>query len=41
MRNARKIFLIGFMGSGKSTAGRRLASHLKWSFIDLDETEKK
>lgn len=25
------------MGSGKSTAGKRLASHFGWSFVDLDE----
>lgn len=31
------IYLIGFMGSGKSTAGKKLASLLGWSFIDLDE----
>lgn len=31
-----KIFLIGFMGSGKSTTGKKLASMLNWSFIDLD-----
>jgi shikimate kinase len=37
MQKASKIFLIGFMGSGKSTTGKKLASHLKWSFIDLDE----
>lgn len=37
MHQATKIFLIGFMGSGKSTTGKELASHLKWSFIDLDE----
>jgi shikimate kinase len=30
------IYIIGFMGSGKSTAGKKLASHLGWSFIDLD-----
>jgi shikimate kinase len=41
MQNADKIFLIGFMGSGKTTAGRKLASHLKWSFIDLDERIEK
>jgi shikimate kinase len=41
MHQARKIFLIGFMGSGKSTAGRRLASQLNWSFIDLDEIIEK
>ncbi len=37
MQQASKIFLIGFMGSGKSTTGRKLASRLKWSFVDLDE----
>ncbi len=37
MRKANKIFLLGFMGSGKSTTGKKLASHLKWSFIDLDK----
>lgn len=31
-----KIYLIGFMGSGKSTTGRRLAAGLGWYFIDLD-----
>ncbi len=31
------VYLIGFMGSGKSTAGRKLASHLGWSYVDLDE----
>jgi shikimate kinase len=41
MHKATKIFLIGFMGSGKSTTGRELASFLKWSFIDLDEKIEK
>lgn len=31
------IYIIGFMGSGKTTAGERLASLLGWSFIDLDK----
>ncbi|HZL10524.1 MAG TPA: shikimate kinase [Prolixibacteraceae bacterium] len=31
-----RIFLIGFMGCGKSTMGRVLASELKLNFIDLD-----
>src|SRR5512133_3442701 len=36
------IYLIGFMGSGKSTAGRELARLLGWSFTDLDtEVEKR
>lgn len=31
-----RIYLMGFMGSGKSTAGRKLATAMKWDFIDLD-----
>ena len=31
------IFLIGFMGSGKTTVGRLLADRLGWFFADLDE----
>ena len=31
------LYIIGFMGSGKSTAGKMIASHLDWSFIDLDK----
>lgn len=30
------VYIIGFMGSGKSTAGKKLASSLGWNFIDLD-----
>ncbi|MVN21487.1 shikimate kinase [Mucilaginibacter arboris] len=30
-------FLIGFMGSGKTTHGRKLANFLDVDFIDLDE----
>lgn len=30
------VYLIGFMGSGKSTAGKKLARLLKRSFTDLD-----
>lgn len=32
-----KIFLIGFMGSGKTTIGRMLAGKLGYEFIDLDK----
>ncbi len=32
----KRIFLIGYMGAGKSTVGRRLAGHLNLNFIDLD-----
>jgi shikimate kinase len=31
------IYLVGFMGSGKSTVGRALADELGWHFTDLDE----
>lgn len=31
-----RIFLIGYMGSGKTTMGRELASALNLTFIDLD-----
>lgn len=30
------IFLIGFMGSGKTTLGRPLAARLGYRFVDLD-----
>lgn len=31
-----RIVLTGFMGSGKTTAGRLLAERLGWRFLDLD-----
>lgn len=31
------VFLIGFMGSGKSKLGKKLASRLDIPFLDLDE----
>lgn len=31
------LYLVGFMGSGKSTVGRGVARHLGWRFTDLDE----
>ena len=31
------IYLVGFMGSGKSTVGKALAQQLKREFIDTDE----
>jgi len=33
---ARSVVLIGMMGAGKTTVGRRLAARLGWSFIDAD-----
>lgn len=32
-----KVFLIGFMGSGKSVLGRKLANALKHDYYDLDK----
>ena len=32
-----RIFLIGFMGSGKSTLGAQLARHLGYQFVDMDQ----
>jgi shikimate kinase len=37
-RHRKLIYLVGFMGSGKSTVGALLARELNWSFIDLDNT---
>jgi shikimate kinase len=32
-----RIYLIGFMGSGKSTLGKRLAKKLDYPFSDIDQ----
>lgn len=32
-----KVFLIGFMGSGKSSLGKKLAKKLAFDYIDLDQ----
>lgn len=37
MVKSQKIYIIGFMGSGKSTAGKKLASIMGWTFVDLDK----
>jgi shikimate kinase len=33
---ARAVFLVGFMGSGKTSVGKQLARRLGWEFVDLD-----
>ncbi|WP_028297794.1 shikimate kinase [Olivibacter sitiensis] len=35
--NTRHLFLIGFMGVGKTTNGKKLAALLNYPFVDLDE----
>lgn len=32
----RLVFLVGFMGAGKSSVGRAVARRLHWAFADLD-----
>ncbi|HEY2797100.1 MAG TPA: thiamine phosphate synthase [Thermoanaerobaculia bacterium] len=34
---AARLFLVGFMGSGKTAVGRRVAERLGVAFVDLDE----
>ena len=38
MLKGNKIYVIGFMGSGKTTTGLKLAGLLGWSFTDLDKS---
>lgn len=35
--NPNKIFLVGFMGVGKTTAGERFANYLDYQFLDTDQ----
>ena len=34
------IYLVGYMGAGKTTAGRLLAEKVGWHFVDLDDAVK-
>jgi shikimate kinase len=34
---ADKLYLVGFMGAGKTTVARRLAARLGWNATDLDD----
>ena len=36
MQKVQRIVLVGFMGTGKSTVGRRLAKTIAWDFVDTD-----
>jgi shikimate kinase len=31
------IYVVGFMGAGKTTVGRLLAERIGWSFVDVDD----
>ena len=35
--NKNIVFLTGFSGTGKTTAGRKVAGLLSWRFLDIDE----
>lgn len=35
--NADKVYLIGFMGAGKSTIARALGRRIGWRVVDIDE----
>ena len=37
----RSIYLVGFMGSGKTTVGEQLAALLGWNFVDTDQEVEK
>lgn len=37
----KNIYLVGFMGTGKTTVGKLLAARLKRQFIEMDETIEK
>lgn len=42
MMGFKRVYLLGFMGCGKSTVGKSLAKEVQWDFIDLDDfIEKK
>src|SRR5690625_6394383 len=36
VKSPSRVYLTGFMGSGKTTAGRLLARSLDYRFVDLD-----
>lgn len=38
MSRSNSVFLIGFMGSGKTTFGKKLAAKLQLGFVDLDKS---
>jgi shikimate kinase len=41
LSGVRAVFLVGFMGAGKTSVGRALADRLGWPFEDLDDRIEK
>ena len=37
MVSDKPVFLVGLMGSGKTTVGKRLSSFLSYGFVDIDQ----
>ena len=37
VQKAQRVVLIGFMGAGKTSVGKKLAQELGWRFVDLDD----
>ena len=37
LKDSPGIYIVGFMGCGKTTIGQELAKQLGWSFVDLDD----
>ena len=35
--NTDKLYLVGFMGAGKTTIGRAMSRRVGWRFLDVDE----
>ena len=36
-----KVYLVGFMGAGKTSVARALARRLDWQAVDIDELIEK
>ena len=41
MSQSKNIYLVGFMGTGKTTVGKLLAKKLQCTFIEMDEEIEK
>lgn len=37
LQGSEQIYLVGFMGAGKTTTGAEMAALMGWRFVDLDE----